>query len=152
MKRPPVVKEPKMIIFNHEISADCFEIHDAWCCWQPPHCVVSDLPGHSLPSKIGLNEALGRSADNLDGHRLRSIPLTTTAGRRDRSRSPHQEASNVLVPPEESDDSELRRGRQLDAFWLNESSMFFLGDTFPRRNDKLEQGERSTAMSRNKSG
>ena len=29
VKRPPIVKEPSKMVFNHEISAGCFEIHDA---------------------------------------------------------------------------------------------------------------------------
>ena len=56
--------------------------------------------------QLGLNEALRRSTATTHNN----------ASGRDRSRSTHREASNVLVPPEESDDSELRRERQFDAF------------------------------------
>lgn len=65
-------------------------------------------------------------------------PPSSTASRRDRSGSPHCEASNIMVPPEthESDDAELRH---FIAFLARRQSMFFLGDAFPRRNVKLDR-------------
>ena len=83
---------------------------------------VPSTPAMDQPiPQIGLNEALRRSADNLDGHHLRSMPpptSTATTSRRDRSRSPHREAGNIPVPREEQamDDSEDRRDRHFHAF------------------------------------
>ena len=102
-----------------------------------PTTPAMDSPG--IP-QLGLNEALRRSADDLDGHRLRSTKLNCKS-KRDRLRSPHCEASNIMVPPEthESDDAELRQERHFIAFLARRQSMFFLGDAFPRRNVKLNR-------------
>ena len=105
-----------------------------------PTTPATDSPG--IP-QLGLNEALRRSADDLNGHRLRSMPPpSSTASRRDRSRSPHRETSNIMVPPEthESDDAELRQERQFTAFLARRQFHVFLGRRIPKKKRQVGAG------------
>ena len=117
---------------------------------RPPSSGVPTVPSTPAPLQVpqlGLNEALRRSANDLDGHHLRS-PRSIANAHRGRSRSPHREPGNIPVPPELQQDAEeeLRQDRRFSHFMAHRDFDVFLARKAPKKKRQVGAGRELNYM------
>ena len=101
-----------------------------------PTSTAPTMPPTPAPPQLGLQEALRRSVDDLDGHQMRP---SHAAARTERSRSPHREAGNIPVPGEAVDeDGALHAERQERHFHA------FLAKRMPKKKRQVGAGRELT--------
>eukprot|EP00435_Cladocopium_sp_Y103_P034047 s298_g8.t1 len=113
---------------------------------QPPSTGIPTVPSTPAQDQIpqlGLHEALRRSANDLDGHHLRS-PRPSQNAHRGRSRSPHREPGNIPVPADQDQqqafEAELRQDRRFTAFLARRDFDAFLSRKAPKKKRQVGAG------------